>query len=177
MQLNLRQIGSFIQKARKQEGLTQAELGERLSVTSQSVSNWERGESLPDIALLPDLAAALHCSIDTLLSGGGECRAYRRHITVAQMRGAMESLNQIGELLGRDHFMYTCMVGALNERMNTSIEPAFSDAHLFEVFSGEMLLECVRNGDYVDPRDVEKNMKPGKARDEILCFLREKRIR
>ena len=53
MQLNLRQIGNFIQNARKQEGLTQAELGERLSVTSQSVSNWERGESLPDVALLP----------------------------------------------------------------------------------------------------------------------------
>ncbi len=46
MQLNLRQIGNFIQNARKQEGLTQAELGERLSVTSQSVSNWERGVSL-----------------------------------------------------------------------------------------------------------------------------------
>lgn len=72
--------------------------------------------------------------------------------------GAWEhEVNQIGELLGRDHFMYTCMVGALNERMNTSIEPAFSDAHLFEVFSGEMLLECIRNGDYVDPRDVENH--------------------
>ena len=40
-----------------------------------------------------------------------------------------------------------------------------------------MLLECIRNGDYVDPRDVEKNMKPGRARDEILRVLREKGIR
>ena len=78
-------------------------------------------------------------------------------VCAVQPEGQMESLNQIGELLGRDHFMYTCMVGALNERMNTSIEPAFSDAHLFEVFSGEMLLECIRNGDYVDPRDVENH--------------------
>ena len=45
MNLNLGQIGTFIQNSRKEIGLTQAEMGERLNVSAQSVSNWERGVS------------------------------------------------------------------------------------------------------------------------------------
>lgn len=45
MNLNLKQIGQFIQSCRRELNLTQAEVGERLSVSAQSVSNWERGVS------------------------------------------------------------------------------------------------------------------------------------
>ena len=38
-------IGIYLQQRRRQSGLTQAELGERLGVTAQSVSHWERGDS------------------------------------------------------------------------------------------------------------------------------------
>ena len=60
MNLNLDEIGRFIQACRKDGSMTQAELSERLGVTAQAVSNWERGETLPDVSVLPDLAAALH---------------------------------------------------------------------------------------------------------------------
>ncbi len=43
--LNQEQIGAYIAARRKTVGLTQAELGERLGITAQSVSNWERGGS------------------------------------------------------------------------------------------------------------------------------------
>lgn len=79
MNLNLQQIGQFIQSCRKELGLTQNEMGERLGVSPQSVSNWERGESLPDVSLLPDLACMLRCSVDAILSGGAGCGGYRRH--------------------------------------------------------------------------------------------------
>ena len=45
MDLNLVRIGQFIQSSRKELSLTQAEMAERLSVSPQSVSNWERGVS------------------------------------------------------------------------------------------------------------------------------------
>lgn len=45
MYLDLERIGAFIQTGRKEVGLTQAKLGERLGVSAQSVSNWERGVS------------------------------------------------------------------------------------------------------------------------------------
>ena len=177
MSLNLMKIGQFIQSCRKDLKMTQAELAERLNVSPQSVSNWERGESLPDVGLLPDLAQVLRCSTDAILSGGGGSSAYRRHVTVAQMREALASINRVGELLGRDHFIYTCMIDALNQRMNTTIEQAFIDDHIFEVFTIEFLLQCVNNGDYVDPRDVETNLKPHKSRDYLLKVMAEMGIK
>jgi len=177
MNLNLERIGQFIQSCRKELGLTQTELGERLSVSPQSVSNWERGESLPDVSLLPDLACMLRCSVDAILSGGAGCGGYRRHVTVAQMREALSALNRIGELLGRDHFIYTCIIDALNTRMNTTIERSFSEPHIFEVFTIEFLMGCVRNGDYVDPRDVLSHLEDCRARDGMLIMLDEYGIR
>lgn len=177
MNMDLKQIGQFIQSCRKDLKMTQAELSERLNTSPQAVSNWERGESLPDVSLLPDLACVLRCSVDAILSGGAGCGGYRRHITVAQMREALGSINRIGELLGRDHFIYTCIIDALNQRMNTTLEQAFNNDHIFEVFTGEFLLACIRNGDYVDPRDVQANMKPCKSRDFILKEMHEKGIR
>ncbi len=177
MNLNLDKIGQFIQSSRKELGLTQAEMAERLGVSPQSVSNWERGESIPDVSLLPDLACMLRCSVDSILSGGEGCGGYRRHVTVAQMREALSALDHIGELLGRDHFIYQCIIDALNARMNTTIEQSFSDPHIFEVFTIEFLLGCIDGGDYVDPRDVISHLQPSKARDYILNVLREHGIR
>ena len=50
--------------------LTQSELGERLGVSFQAVSKWERGETLPDISILPALADILETSIDYILRCG-----------------------------------------------------------------------------------------------------------
>ena len=177
MNLDLERIGSFILSCRKELELTQAEVGERLNVSSQAVSNWERGESLPDITLLPDLACMLRCSVDAILSSGNSCGGYRRRVTVAQMREALSCIDRIGELLGRDHFIYTCIIDALNTRMNTTIEKSFTDPHIFEVFTLEFLLGCIRSGDYVDPRDVMLNMQQHKARDYVLQVLSENGIK
>ena len=173
MQLDFIGIGQFIQTCRKGLGLTQNEVGERIGVTPQAVSNWERGESLPEVSLLPDLARVLRCSVDAILSGGNGCGGYRRHITVAHMKEALGAINRVGELLDRDHFIYSTIIDALNTRMNTTIELAFSDPHIFEVFTIELLMECVRKGDYVDPRDVLAHLEDCRARDGLLSMLDE----
>ena len=177
MNLNANLMGSFLQTERKKMGLTQSELAERLNVSPQAVSNWERGETLPDVSILLDLAGALHCSVDAILSGGKGCGGFRRHITVAQMQEALSSLDRIGELLGRDHLIYQCIIDALNARMNTTIEASFSDPHIFDVFTIEFLLACIDNGDYVDPKDVEAHLPPSKARDYLMRSMQEHGIR
>lgn len=177
MDLNLTAIGNFIQGCRKALDMTQAELAARLSVSPQSVSNWERGESVPDVAVLPDLACVLHCSVDAILYGGDGHGGYRRYVTVSQMREALSAINRIGELLGRDHFIYTCIIDALNERMNTTLEEAFSNPDIFELFVVEFLIGCVRGGDYVDPRDVQAHIQPSLGKDYILKVLDETGIR
>ena len=52
-------IGEKIAKARKEKGLTQADLGDQMHVTFQAVSKWERGESVPDFETICALSEAL----------------------------------------------------------------------------------------------------------------------
>ena len=61
-------LSANIQKYRKLSGLTQEALAVKLGVTFQAVSKWENGKSSPDILLLPLMAEAFGCSIDSLFS-------------------------------------------------------------------------------------------------------------
>lgn len=67
--MNMVQIGCLITQLRTDLGLTQAQLAQRLDVTDKAVSKWERGKSLPDIALLNRLASELRVSVIEILSG------------------------------------------------------------------------------------------------------------
>lgn len=62
-------IGKFICSTRKQLGMTQEQLGERLGVTNKTVSRWETGKYMPDIDKLQELSAILSISINELLAG------------------------------------------------------------------------------------------------------------
>ena len=61
--------GGLIAQVRREKELTQKDLAERLHVSVQAVSKWERGLSCPDIALLEPLAEALGLTVTELLSG------------------------------------------------------------------------------------------------------------
>lgn len=61
--------GALIAQARKDRELTQKELAERLHVSAQAVSKWERGLSCPDIGSLEPLAEELGLTVTELLSG------------------------------------------------------------------------------------------------------------
>ncbi|UVI28758.1 helix-turn-helix domain-containing protein [Paenibacillus spongiae] len=67
--MDVRKIGAFISEQRKIKDYTQAELAALLNVSHQAVSKWERGESLPDIGMLPGLAKLLDITVDELLNG------------------------------------------------------------------------------------------------------------
>ncbi len=62
-------IGKFIAVLRKQAGLTQEALGEKIGVTNKTVSRWERGNYMPDIEMLQLLAKEFNVSINELLVG------------------------------------------------------------------------------------------------------------
>ena len=63
-----KKVGAYITILRKAQKHTQQELAEKLGVSHQAVSNWERGESMPDISILPRLAALLGTTTDNILS-------------------------------------------------------------------------------------------------------------
>lgn len=62
-------IGLFIKELRKEKNQTQRELAGKIHVTDKAVSKWERGLSIPDTTILPDLAKELDISIHELLQG------------------------------------------------------------------------------------------------------------
>lgn len=69
---DMRRTGALISVLRRKVGLTQAELAEKLGISYQAVSSWERGASMPDIGKLVDLARALNTTVDHLLTGENE---------------------------------------------------------------------------------------------------------
>ena len=60
-------LGTMIAELRKQHGMTQLELAEKMGVTDKAVSKWERDLSCPDINSLPTLAEILGVSVEELM--------------------------------------------------------------------------------------------------------------
>lgn len=63
------QTGKLIAELRKQQGLTQQQLADRLNLSNKTISKWESGSGSPDISNLPILADTLGVSVDELLRG------------------------------------------------------------------------------------------------------------
>ena len=59
-------MGSIIRNFRKARGCTQDEMAQYLNVTYQAVSKWENGAALPDVSLIPSIAAFLRVTTDEL---------------------------------------------------------------------------------------------------------------
>ena len=67
--MDLIEIGKFIADLRKEQGLTQEQLGEKIGVTNKTVSRWETGVYLPPADALLFLGALFNVSINEILSG------------------------------------------------------------------------------------------------------------
>lgn len=70
-------IGAQIKSLRSQRGITQETLADKLSVSPQAVSKWERGAATPDIQLLPAISAYFGVSIDELFALSDDTRMER----------------------------------------------------------------------------------------------------
>lgn len=67
--MNQIDTGKFIAGCRKEKGLTQAQLAEKLSITDRAVSKWETGKCMPDSSIMLELCRILDVSVNELLSG------------------------------------------------------------------------------------------------------------
>ena len=67
--MNQEKIGKFIAKLRKEKNMTQEQLAEKMGVSINAVSKWERGISFPDVSLYKKLCNELNISIEELING------------------------------------------------------------------------------------------------------------
>lgn len=98
-------IGKKIANLRKEKNITQMEVADVMGVSYQAVSNWERGNSMPDISKLPELAELLDCSIDELLSNG-EGNNLIKHVVkgdeeiyVKQNKVSVQTIGEVAPIL------------------------------------------------------------------------------
>lgn len=84
--MDAKKFGAFLQSRRKELGLTQSQLGERLGVTDKAISRWERGVGFPDISLLEPLAEALGVTIVELMRSE---RMKQEQITITEVETMM----------------------------------------------------------------------------------------
>ena len=67
--MNQQMIGKFISSCRKDKGLTQMQLAEKLNISNRAVSKWETGKSVPDVSIMLELCEILGITVNELLSG------------------------------------------------------------------------------------------------------------
>lgn len=67
-------FGRMISSLRKEKGMTQLELAEKMGVTDKAVSKWERDLSFPDINSIPKLAELFEVSVDELMQVKSETK-------------------------------------------------------------------------------------------------------
>ena len=175
--MDMKKVGIQIAELRKMKGLTQSELGERLCVSFQAVSKWERGETLPDTAILPDLASVLETTVDFILMGGERMIEYKGKIAISDMIQGLKCLKDMGDLLGKQNIIYRSAIRGVNENMNTDIEKAFEDDYFFEAFVAESVIQNLNMGAYVDITDVKNNLKYDHFKEIIIDYCAKKGIR
>ena len=94
--MNTYVTGTTIRQLREARGMTQAELAEKIGISSKTVSKWETAKGLPDITLLQPLAQALGISVIELMNGESICN---RNISANLMRGKFHVCPVCGNII------------------------------------------------------------------------------
>ena len=102
-------IGKFIASLRKEKGLTQMMLADRLGISDKTVSKWECGAGLPDVSLMLPLCEALEISVNELLTGEKLTDAdYKKKAEVTIMNLVQENKENKKRLLHQLFFSNQC---------------------------------------------------------------------
>lgn len=111
--MDQKKIGAFLRQLRKERALTQEQLAERFRVTGRSVSRWENGNNLPDLAILLELADYYGVEIREILNGEREGAVVRREEKENLAAVAEYSGEEKSSLLKRMHLLFLVGCAAL----------------------------------------------------------------
>ena len=91
-------FGTMIAMLRKEQGMTQLELAEKMGVTDKAVSKWERDLSFPDVNTIPKLAEIFNLSVDALMQVKTDTKEQAEGKKVSEVAGI--ALKGIGLAMG-----------------------------------------------------------------------------
>lgn len=107
--MNKEKFGKFVCELRKEKGMTQQELGNRLYLTNKAISKWERGLSFPDICMLQDIAQILDVSVLELLNG--EKNTQTEISNEVANRIIEDTMKHSGQLIKKLRRKFTVIIG------------------------------------------------------------------
>ena len=122
--MDQRKIGSFLKELRKENGLTQEQLAEKMNVSGRTVSRWETGSNMPDLDILIELSDLYDVDIRELLDGERKSERMDQELkeTIEKVADYSNEMKKrfirnmhwmflAGVLVGCAHFVLTMMDG------------------------------------------------------------------
>ena len=149
-------IGSAIKKLRMDSKITQEEVAQYLGISFQAVSKWETGTTMPDISLLPEIAAFFGVRIDDLFSVNHEDELNRIRRTLAY------------EKLSEQSYLYSKRI------LDACLQDNPDDVNALKLYASLHLMKT--NDDLLEAgRMLEKAMKHAPLDEEIFELYRQVR--
>ena len=148
-------IGNFIEKKRKVQNLTQAQLAEKLGVSNKTVSKWENGKCMPDYGVIQPLCTELGVTVSELMDGEEQAqdsiRAYddEQILDLIKRTQALESQRET--LVGIILIVMGMALGAMSFTLGGSDVKDFFSGLMMGLSCGSMLV-----GIFVAVRSIAK---------------------
>ena len=104
--MDLMKIGRFLQDLRREKGITQEELAEKVGVARRTVSRWETGNNMPDLDILIELSDYYDVELREILNGERKSEHMNEELKETVLQVADYSSEEKARLLRRMHWMY-----------------------------------------------------------------------
>ena len=140
-------IGNFIEKKRKEQNLTQAQLAEKLGVSNKTVSKWENGKCMPDYGVIQPLCTELGVTVSELMDGEEQAqdsiRAYddEQILDLIKRTQALESQRET--LVGIILIVMGMALGAMSFTLGGSDVKDFFSGLMMGLSCGSMLVGII----------------------------------
>ena len=144
------ELGRRIKDRRKQQGLTQEQLGQAVCISVQAVSKWENGESMPNIGTFPALCKTLGASADALLGIERETEAETLGVELARQVDCLDNREErhtaLMALMG---YLTSSGDGPVNRDRNLSYQLSDRGLTSFSLWSSSGLV-CFAGGEALE---------------------------
>ena len=104
--MDIVKIGKFLQTLRKENGLTQEQLAERMGVSRRTVSRWETGSNMPDMDILMELSDLYTVDLREILNGERKSEHMNEELKETVLQVADYSNEEKARLLRRMHWLF-----------------------------------------------------------------------
>ena len=154
-------FGSYLAHLRKTADMTQSELADRLMVTRQAISKYERGDSFPDISVLVPLSEIFSVTLDDLISAGTPSQSEKNILKRIAKGEENVMTDQINDLIGIAPLLKPSVLDKLSKGLHKHGVDITNLMELAEYLSDETTVALIENADFSAlPPDLVRRLAP-----------------